>query len=95
MGCDFPPWSRYGTSLEAAASVAGSAAKKQRQTVLDFIRSKGEYGATDDEIITELGIGHNALHPRRWELAGLNRKSDMPKLIAHNGERRKTRTGHP
>lgn len=88
--CQFPPWSREGTSFTAAAMIEGEPAHKQRLRVLHFIRSKGEFGATDDEIIHELDLAHNAAHPRRWELAGLNRRADFPTLIALNGEKRPT-----
>jgi hypothetical protein len=89
----FPPWSRPGTSLEAACSMAGSPAHASRRKVLACIRSKGAFGATDDEIMAETGMDPNTVRPRRWELAGLDRRSTLPTLIASNGEKRLTRRG--
>lgn len=60
------------TSRAAAAAVRDSAATL-RQRVLDYLRSRGRQGATDEEIQLALGMPGNTQRPRRQELerAGL------------------------
>ena len=61
---------------------------KQRAVVLEFIRSRGIYGATSEEIHAQLDIRYTAASARMSEL-----KRD--KLIVDSGRRRKTSTGSP
>lgn len=73
------------TSAEAKRRNAPSAAT-QRSAVYEFIRARGEHGATDDEVQVGLNLPGNTQCPRRLELAEAGR-------IATNGETRPTRKG--
>lgn len=68
VGGLFPPYQRHSdTSYTAAARVEPTAATLRRE-VLDFIRSRGDYGATDSEVQAALDMGGNTERPRRREL---------------------------
>lgn len=73
------------TSVEAAKRILPKTGT-QRRRVFDYIVSKGEYGATDAELMTELGLSGNSLHPRRLELCQAG-------LIEDSTKRRKTPSG--
>lgn len=87
-----PPHSDEDTSKQAAESVRKDAARL-RSLVLDFITQQAERGATCDEVEVALGLSHQTISPRVWELAGSNRKANLPKLITKTERRRATRTG--
>lgn len=70
----------------AAATVILPRTGTQRRKVYDFIVSRGTFGATDDEMMDELSMSGNSLHPRRLELV-------QAKLIDDSGQRRKTKSG--
>ncbi|HYE07690.1 MAG TPA: prepilin-type N-terminal cleavage/methylation domain-containing protein [Planctomycetota bacterium] len=66
-------------------------AQAQREAILDFIRSKGNHGATCDEAEVALELPHQTCSARFFDL-----KEQPPKglgLIETLGEVRKTRTG--
>ena len=71
------------TSEAAAASLLGDLARLQA-AVLDAIVKRG--GATSDEVEEALGLPHQTVSARFWELH--NRGT-----IADSGERRRTRAG--
>ena len=51
------------------AKDAGTNAAAIREQVFDFIKSRGDDGATDQEIQGHLGLDGNTERPRRWELS--------------------------
>ncbi len=61
--------SRYapGTSRDAAIT-AFPRSGTQRMKVLDLVGLRADYGATDEELQVDLGMGHNSQTPRRREL---------------------------
>ena len=71
------------TSLEAALSIASSLGRMEGQ-VLSYIAARGDYGATDAEIIEALGS--QSYRPRRIRLVQLG-------LLRDGGETRKTPSG--
>lgn len=73
------------TSKAAAESMVG-AAEIQLRRILEFIRSKGEYGATRDEIVAALGIDIPSVCGRCDNLLRM-------KLIYETDVKRKTRKG--
>lgn len=84
---DAPPYQRHSeTSRAAAASQAGSRANIGRETVLEFLRGRGEQGATDDEIQGWTGLSESTERPRRVELVRAG-------LVVDAGEKRKTSRG--
>lgn len=63
-----PPYIRHSvTSLQAAEKIKPSKAKLQIQ-VYEFIKSKGSFGATDEEAQLTLGMQGSTQRPRRIEL---------------------------
>lgn len=74
-----------GTS-DAAANHIAPRAGTLRGMVLDFIRSRGVEGATDQEIQTSLGLSSNTENPRRLELV-------QAELVVASGRQRPTRSG--
>lgn len=73
------------TSFLAAKSIEPKAGTL-RALVLDYIRKRGEYGATDDECQKELGMEGSTQRPRRVELWDQG-------LIRDSGKERPTRAG--
>jgi hypothetical protein len=73
-----------------AAKEAKDGAAQQRASVLSFIRGRGFYGATRDEIGDHLGLDGNSVRPRVWELLGNNGHDT---LIRQSELRRKSRMG--
>lgn len=57
------------TSREAAESLSPSEISGAKRRILDFISSRGEEGATDEECQRELGMNPSSQRPRRGELA--------------------------
>lgn len=72
------------TSLAAAASQAGKAEVDEAR-VLDFIRSRGKYGATDDEAEVALHLLHQTASARRRGLV-------LKDLVVDSGLVRLTRS---
>lgn len=73
------------TSHEAAVAIR-PAAETLRAKVLEYLRSRGETGATDEEIQDGLGMAQNTERPRRVELVEAG-------SVVDSGETRKTRSG--
>jgi hypothetical protein len=78
------PWSREGTSRQAAESIVGALNALQAQ-LLALYRERGEHGATDEEVSESLGMNPSTVRPRRLELIGMG-------LVADSGRTRKTRS---
>ena len=81
---DAPPIDTRRYAREAAAAVAG----QQTRDVLDYLRSKGRHGATDQEISRDLQIRLDSARARRCELRDQGRAVD-------SGHRRATDSGRP
>ncbi|MNS24326.1 hypothetical protein D3C72_561650 [compost metagenome] len=75
------------TSKAAAIAIAPSAATRRAQ-VLEFLRERGESGATNDEIVCRLGMMIQTVTARMRELV-------LRGAVVDSGERRLTRTGRP
>jgi hypothetical protein len=76
-----------GTSTVAAARIAGRAGSL-RAKIYDFLKARGEHGATDQEIQTALQLSSNTENPRRGELVKKG-------LVVASDRKRKTRSGCP
>ncbi len=74
------------TSVQAALTHLPKSGTARRK-VLDYIVSRGTYGATDDEIAKGLDMNPSTVRPRRLELQEVG-------LIVENGLTRKTRWGN-
>lgn len=66
-----PALGKAETSREAAASIEGSPAAKQRQQVLGELRRRGEGGATRQELAKALGLSEASVCGRVDELIRL------------------------
>lgn len=75
------------TSVTAAKRVETKAGTDRRK-VYDFIRERGEQGATDSEIQIGLDMTGDSERPRRWELL-------KAKYIRDSGKKRETPAGNP
>jgi hypothetical protein len=80
------PYSESSTSLEAAQTLDLDKAALDRVRINRFIRSRGMYGAIDEETSLELGLDLNSVRPRRQEL-------EKAGYIGKSGYRRKTKKG--
>lgn len=76
-----------GTSAVAADAIARHAPTVSYR-VLEYFRSRGAEGATDDEGERALGLKSQSFTPRRGELA-------RKKLLIDSGRRRLTSSGRP
>jgi hypothetical protein len=76
----------HSPTSRAAALAAEPAADTQRRAVLDYLRSRGADGATDEEIQTALALPGNAERPRRISLVAGGHVRD-------SGTTRPTRAG--
>ncbi len=81
-----PALGKAETSREAAASIEGSPAARQRQQVLGELRRRGEAGATRQELAHALGLGEASVCGRVDELIRLGEAFQA-------GVRRKTTSG--
>ncbi len=82
----FPPHERHSDTSRAAAGSILSASKSMRARVYRMIVERGEFGVTDDEIESALGLRHQTASARRRELV-------IAKLIEDSGRTRATRSG--
>lgn len=84
-----PAQSHSPTSIAAAKAIEPKAGRG-RGLVLDYLRSRGAVGATDEEMQIALAdvMPPNTQRPRRGELADAG-------LIYKSGQTRKTLSGHP
>ena len=87
-----PPAGRSRTSIEAAAFIE-PAAESLRGKVLAFIRSRGEQGATREEIAIGMQLKIQTVCGRVSELLGEAKKLKLPKLIYQGSETRPTSSG--
>lgn len=71
-----PPHVRHSPTSKAAAVDIESRAATLRARVLNFIRRRGDAGATDEEIQRSLQMPGNTQRPRRRELEQMGRISD-------------------
>jgi hypothetical protein len=67
------PYQKHSETSRKAAERIAPAVTALRRKVLDYIKSMGHAGATDNEGIADTGIGGSTYRPRRGELerAGL------------------------
>lgn len=79
-GCAAPFVRGSATSKAAAESLSEEAMNALQRRVLQFIRDRGEEGATDEECQRELGMNPSTQRPRRGELASAG-------LIVESGTR--------
>lgn len=81
---DLPPYQSHSdTSLEAAVMIEPRA-DTLRRVVFDFIKSRGDRGATDEEVQMSLAMNTSTQRPRRVELVEGG-------LVRDSGHRRLTR----
>lgn len=80
------PFQAHSATSEAAAKSMEPHAGSLRAAVLDWLRVRGNYGCTDDELFLWIAGSQNAIRPRRVELV----KSG---LVKDSGTTRKTRSG--
>lgn len=80
-----PPHGKSDTSIQAAREIMPHTGTLLRH-VYDFILSRGSQGATDDEVVKELGMLDSTENARRGELEKIN-------LVFRTDKRRKTRSG--
>jgi hypothetical protein len=57
------------TSAQAADSLEPATLNALQRRVLEFIRTAGAFGVTDEEIAVALGLNPSTARPRRIELA--------------------------
>ena len=80
------PYVRNSPTSQAAAESVTPAIGRLRQVVLDHIRSCGERGCTDEELIDAVGLGPNTPRPRRIECVRMG-------LVKDTGTTRPTKSG--
>jgi hypothetical protein len=84
----FDPPANASHGSRAAATHARQAAPRQRDLVMAFVRSRGEHGATNDEIADGLRLPIQSVCARANELAAVDQIHD-------SGQERPTNTGRP
>lgn len=77
------PHNGTATSLAAAESMEGHAAK-QRREVLNYLRDCAD-GATREEIERGLGMSGNSVRPRVWELRRMGLVKQVGQRPASSG----------
>jgi hypothetical protein len=82
----YTPYVPESDTSRAAAEAKAPTAETDAARVLDFIRSRGAHGATDDEAETALGMLHQNASARRRGLF-------LRGLVVDSGARRNTRSG--
>lgn len=68
VSIDFDPPSNGTATSDAAASSIRPHAETLRAFVYQFVRSRGDYGATRHEIEAAIGLAGNTVRPRVCEL---------------------------
>lgn len=81
-----PPAQRHSATSRAAGEAIKPKASSLRELVFTCVASRGELGATDEEIIEQLGLSPSTARPRRVELWQAGRLLDSERT-------RKTRSG--
>lgn len=84
---DIPRHQKHSDTSKAAAIAALETSDTQRARVFAFIRSRGNYGATDDECQDALDMNPSTQRPRRVELV------DDLGVVCDSGSRRPTKSG--
>jgi len=79
------PFQQHSFTSKQAADQIQESAKTLRAKLFRFIKSRGEYGCTDEEAQTSLPMLPSTQRPRRVELSNLG-------LIQKNGQTRKTKS---
>lgn len=79
---------KSGGNAESAAAFSPSAVMRDRDRVYEFIKGRGEHGATLDETAEAFGVGVNRLSGRVTDL-----RTEEPPRISRTGDHRPTRTG--
>jgi len=80
------PYVKHSDTSKAAARQIEDYSPTLRHRVYQYVLSKGEYGATDDEICTDLQITHRTGTARRREL-------ELIDAVYKTDQRRQTRSG--
>jgi hypothetical protein len=80
------PYQQHSDTSRAAAAAAAGGAATDRRRVLEFLRARGDQGATDEEIQARLAMHPNGHRARRIELVerGLARDSGRKRATARN-----------
>lgn len=81
-----PACQMHSETSRAAAHAIKPSAKALREQVFDFVKGRGERGATDEEIASCLKMSGNTERPRRRELVLAGRVID-------SGKKRETESG--
>jgi hypothetical protein len=81
-----PPRQRHSETSGAAANAIRPRSTTLREKVLDFLRTRGDAGATDEEIQDWLKMPASTERPRRIELVAMG-------LVKESRTRRTTRSG--
>jgi hypothetical protein len=79
MACPTAPHQRHSDTSAAAAEAIGPKVPSLRAQLLGWLRERGEYGATDEEIQTALWMAANTQRPRRVELVESGQVRDSGK----------------
>ena len=80
-----PPHQDGATSTQAAYGIVEHVNRLQ-EMVIDALKSRGDFGATDEELMEDTGLGGSTLRPRRREL-------QLRGILVDSGSVRKTRSG--
>lgn len=80
------PCQSHSETSRAAAQQIGPHLNRLQDMVLTFLRQRGAYGATDEEIQEALALNPSTQRPRRIELVAKGLALDL-------GPKRKTRSG--
>lgn len=81
-----PPSQAHSPTSQEAAEAIQPRAETLRRAVLDYLRSRGEEGATDEETQEALAMSGSTQRPRRCELQEMG-------LVVDSGRTRPTRSG--
>jgi hypothetical protein len=76
----------HSPTSQAAATAIRPDANRLRAAVLEFLRTRGADGATDEDGIEGTGIGPSTFRPRRVELVELA-------MVKDSGTKRRTKSG--
>jgi hypothetical protein len=87
------PFARESDTSVAAARSVRDVAPFQRGRIYAALALARD-GLTGDELETRLGLSHQTVGPRLWELRGQDRRRVLPELIVGHGTRL-TRSGRP
>lgn len=74
------PYVKGSETSRAAAVAIDNNADNIRWRVFDFVRSRGNYGATREEIENALFLTGNTVRPRIKELLGETKKHETPRI---------------